>query len=242
MFLSIESLKKSYSGRTVLDIQHAEIEKGAVTVLIGPSGAGKSTLLSIINGIERLDEGKLVFEGEEFSRQKPVSLAVARKMAFVFQNPALFSMTVFDNIAYGLKIRKVSHAEIKTRVEQIAEWTGLSSLLKQKAATLSGGEAGRVSLARAMVIKPELLLMDEPTANLDPKNVAAIEEMIVKARDEFGTTVFLVTHNMFQAKRLGERVMLLLDGKIAESQPASGFFENTQSKEAQEFITGKMIY
>lgn len=214
--LEIRNLKKSYQGRTVLNIESLNIEEGKITVLVGPSGAGKSTLLSILNGMEKPDEGRVIFQGEEFSKEKAYSNNTYKKMAMVFQKPIMFNTSVYKNIAYGLKIRKVTKGEIQERVQEIAQITGLTDRLTQKAITLSGGEAGRVSLARAMILKPNLLLMDEPTANLDPENVAKIEEMIIQAKNKFGTSIVLVTHNVFQAKRLADNIITIMNGSISD--------------------------
>lgn len=214
--LEIRNLKKTYQGRTVLNIESLNIEEGKITVLVGPSGAGKSTLLSILNGMEKPDEGSVLFQGEEFSKEKAYSNNTYKKMAMVFQKPIMFNTSVYKNIAYGLKIRKVTKGEIQERVQEIAQITGLTDRLTQKAITLSGGEAGRVSLARAMILKPNLLLMDEPTANLDPENVAKIEEMIIQAKNKFGTSIVLVTHNVFQAKRLADNIITIMNGSISD--------------------------
>ncbi len=240
--LEIDNLTKSYNGKLVLDIKNCEIKKGEITSLIGPSGAGKSTLLSIINGIEKPDTGKVLFENDEFSQSKNYSIQIARKMALVFQKPSMFNTSVFNNIAYGLRIRNFKGSNVKEKVEFIAEWTGVQDLLKQNAVTLSGGEASRVSLARAMVLNPDLLLMDEPTANLDPKNVEIIENMIRKSNDEFNTTVFLITHNMFQARRLARKTMVIMDGRIIETNDTEEIFLNSENEQTKDFLTGRMIY
>lgn len=240
--LTLEQLKKSYHGKTVLNVDHAEIEEGKITAVIGPSGAGKTTLLSIVNGLEKPDEGKVVFKGEEFSANRNYSAAAVKQMAMVFQKPVMFKTTVYNNIAYGLKARNINKSIISKRIEEAASWMGLSDLLQQKAITLSGGEAGRVSVARAMILRPELLLMDEPTANLDPANVSIIEEMVLKANKEYGATVIIVTHNMFQAKRLADNTIFMLNGQVIEEGTNRDIFEKTENQRTQAFISGNMIY
>lgn len=240
--LKIENLTKVYNGKTVLDIPILNIESGKITAIIGPSGAGKSTLLSIINGIEKPDTGSIFFENQEFSKIKSFSPAVIRRMALVFQKPVMFNASVYNNIAYGLKVRKVDNALIGQKLTDAASFLGLSDLLDQKAITLSGGEACRVSVARAMVIRPDLLLMDEPTANLDPANVAIIEDMIKKASQIYQTTVVVVTHNMFQAKRLADNIVFMLNGQVISEGCASDIFENPLDQRTQAFTTGNMIY
>jgi tungstate transport system ATP-binding protein len=240
--LKAVDLKKNYNGKTVLDIDALEIEAGKITAIIGPSGAGKTTFLSVINGIERPDGGRIIFEGEEFSATRSYTPEAVKRMAMVFQKPVMFNTTVFKNIAYGLKLRKIDQEQIRSRLAEAASWMGLSSLLKQKAITLSGGEAGRVSVARAMIIRPDLLLMDEPTANLDPANVSIIEDMILKASQDYGSTVVIVTHNMFQARRLADQVVFMLNGQIIEKGSVASIFENPSDPRTQAFISGNMVY
>lgn len=242
MMLEVQDLVKSYQGKTVLDMSGLTFEAGKITAVIGPSGAGKSTLLNLLNGLERPDAGRIHFDGEEVTASKGYRQELQNRMAMVFQKPVMFSTTVEKNIAYGLRIRKLPAEEIQKRVAEAAAWLGLSGLLKQKALTLSGGEAGRVSVARALVIRPEVLLLDEPTANLDPANVTLIEEVIRKASREYGTTVIMVTHNMFQAKRLADHVVCLMEGQLVESGSADQVFGNPKDGRTEAFVNGSMIY
>ena len=236
------NLKKSYNGKNVLYIKNLEIETGKITAIIGPSGAGKTTLLSLINGIERPDDGKIIFEGEELSFSNSYSKEAIKRMAMVFQKPVMFNTSVYKNIAYGLKIRGIENEKINNRISEAASWMGISNILKQKAMTLSGGEAGRVSVARAMIMKPDLLLMDEPTANLDPANVSIIEGMVVKACKEYGATVIIVTHNMFQARRLADNIVFMLGGQVIENGTVASMFESPVDQRTQAFISGNMVY
>ena len=160
----------------------------------------------------------------------------------VFQKPVVFNTSVYKNIAYGLKLRGIPKGEITESVEEILELTGLKDRMKQKARTLSGGEAQRLNLARAMVFKPKVLLLDEPTANLDPANVAMIEKLIMHAKTEYGTSVIIVTHNMFQAKRISDNAVFLLNGSIVESGKSAQLFSKPQDSRTMDFIEGKMIY
>ncbi|MEI8216740.1 MAG: phosphate ABC transporter ATP-binding protein [Eubacteriales bacterium] len=242
IILKAVDLKKSYNGKCVLDINNLEIEMGKITAIIGPSGVGKTTLLSLINGIEKPDGGKIIFEGEEFSFANSYSKDTIKKMAMVFQKPVMFNTSVYKNIAYGLKIRGIEKEKIHARISEAASWIGISDILKQKAMTLSGGEAGRVSVARAMIIKPDLLLMDEPTANLDPANVSIIEGMVLKACKEYGATVIIVTHNMFQARRIADNIVFMLGGQVIENGPVASMFESPFDKRTQAFISGNMVY
>lgn len=212
--IEAKNLIKSFNDRKVLNIEHLSFDAEKITVIAGPSGAGKSTLLSILNGLQKPDTGSVYFENEEFSMDKDFSLETRRKMAMVFQSPAMFNTTVYNNIAYGLKIRNISKGETEKQVAEIAEIVGLLEKLDQKALTLSGGEANRVSLARAMILKPKLIFMDEPTANLDPENVEIIENIILKAKKELKTAVILVTHNILQAERLADNLIRIENGEI----------------------------
>jgi tungstate transport system ATP-binding protein len=158
----------------------------------------------------------------------------------VFQEPVLLSTTVERNVAYGLSIR--GERDAHRRVGEALEQVGLKHLARAQARTLSGGEAQRVALARAMVIKPEVLLLDEPTANLDPYNVALIEGLISALSRERGTTMVLVTHNVFQARRLAHRAMLLLEGKKIEVGEVAQVFTNPADPRTAAFTRGEMVY
>ena len=243
--LKIDKLKKIYDSLAVVDIPDLEIKSGKITAIIGPSGSGKSTLLFMINGLEAPSEGCIKFEGEVFSSAQDYSLSVRRKMAMVFQKPVMFNSSVYENIAYGLNVRKndLSYKKeyISEKVGNAARLTGLESKLKQKAITLSGGEAGRVSVARAMVTEPKLLLLDEPTASLDPQNISAIEDIVREANKTYGASVVIVTHNMFQARRIADEVIFLLDGKIIEHGSTESIFENPSDPRTRQFVSGEMI-
>lgn len=240
--VKIENLKKKYSTKTVLAIPSLSISSNQITAIIGPSGAGKSTLLAIINGLETPTEGKILFQDEEFSSTKRYSQKARRSMALVFQKPLMFNTSVYKNIAYGLTMRKAKTSLITERVEAIAAKIGLSGQLKQKATTLSGGEAGRVSVARSLTLHPLLLLMDEPTASLDPVNISLIEQLIFDAKTELGTSIIIVTHNLFQAKRLADQVIFLLDGLVIEAGSTHDVFNQPKDPRTKAFVSGEMVY
>lgn len=239
--IKVQSLQKEYSGKRVLDIENLEIEKGKITAVIGPSGAGKSTLLHLLNGIEAPSSGTIWFEDKRID-DKTMSLELRRKMVMVFQRPLVFNTTVYDNLAYGLKLRGMKKEEIRKRVEEMLEVTGLKDKSQQKAITLSGGEAQRVAIGRAIIIRPEVLFLDEPTANLDPANISMIEELIKYARDNYKLTVMIITHNMFQAKRLSDNTVFMLNGKVVEFNSTENLFTKPQNYETKAFIEGKMIF
>ena len=160
----------------------------------------------------------------------------------VFQKPAVFNTSVYENMAYGLRLRGIDKDLIRGRVLEIASFVGLEDKLRQKAVTLSGGEAQRLSLARAIIYRPKVLLLDEPTANLDPANVAMIEKLILHIKNEYRTSIVIVTHNMFQAKRLPDNVVFLLNGNVVENGDAVRVFGTPKDSRTLEFIEGRMIY
>ncbi|MCQ1528697.1 ABC transporter ATP-binding protein [Lutispora saccharofermentans] len=236
-----EGLKKEYSGKTVLDIEEMEIQKGKITAVIGPSGAGKSTLLHLLNVIEAPSSGSIWFE-DSMIGHKALTLDIRRSMVMVFQKPLVFTATVYENLAYGLKLRKMKKEEISQKVEEVLEITGLKDKRNQNAATLSGGEAQRVAIGRAMVVRPKALLLDEPTANLDPANISIIEDLIKFGKANYGLSVIIVTHNMFQAKRLSDNTIFMLNGKIIDYDTTESLFNCPKNEITGAFIDGKMIY
>lgn len=237
---NITKLIKEYGGKKVLDIEELNLEAGKITGIIGPSGAGKSTLLYILNGLEKPTSGKIMFDGEELKSEPDIE--IRRQMSMVFQRPTVFNTSVFENMAYSLKLRGIPVGEIKSKVLELAKLIGLEDKLGQRAATLSGGEAQRLSLARAIIHKPKALLLDEPTANLDPANVAMIEKLILHTKTEYKTSIVIVTHNMYQAKRLSDNVVFLLNGNVVESGDSACIFSSPHDARTLDFIEGKMIY
>ena len=236
----LEGLVKRYGEREACNIEHLEIERGEVLGLIGPSGSGKSTLLRMLNFLEPQSSGVIRFSGEAYDGRTQVSLSVRRRMTLVFQSPLMFNTSVLGNVAYGLKLRGVRDA--KARAAEFLDRLGMGSLAKEHPTTISFGETQRVALARALIIEPEVLLLDEPTANLDPYNVALVEDLMMKARREMGTTIVLVTHNVFQARRLADRTALLLDGKVVEVGPTESLFSGARDPRTKAFLGGEMVY
>ena len=236
----VEGLTKVYGAREVLRVDSLEVKGGEILGIMGPSGSGKSTLLRLLNFLEPPTEGIIRFLGKAIPGNGSPSLDLRRKMTMVFQRPVLLSGTVRENVAYGLRLRKQKGTD--GRVEEILRWVGLEELASAPARTLSGGERQRVALARAMVIEPEVLLLDEPTANLDPYNVSLMEEIIASIRERRGTTIVLVTHNVFQARRLSDRVVFLLNGQIVEVGKTEWVFNHPQDRRTASFIRGEMVY
>jgi tungstate transport system ATP-binding protein len=231
----LRDLQHRYGARTILDLPTLDIQRGEVLAIVGPSGSGKSTLLRLLQFLESPTSGSITFEGATLNGNVP--LGVRRRVATVFQHPALLDRSVFDNVAYGLRLRGQRYDN--TTIMQALERVGLHTSAQTRAKTLSGGEAQRVALARALVLNPAALLLDEPTANLDPYNVSLIEEII---RGHGDTTAVLVTHNTFQAKRLADRVGLLLNGKLIELTSAEQFFNHPTDPRTRSFLNGEMVY
>ncbi len=236
---AIEDLTKVYQNRQVLGIEQLDIRPGEILAVVGPSGSGKSTLLRLLNFLESPTGGRITYRGAQFDPQHDVALDVRRTVTTVSQRPVLLNRSVRANVEYGLRLRgqRDRGGEVRAALENV----GLAELERQDARTLSGGEAQRVALARAMVIRPDVLLLDEPTANLDPYNVAVIEDAVRRLNAERGTTVVLVTHNVFQAHRLAHRVVFILEGKVVEVADTQTFFERPADPRTGAFVRGEMI-
>lgn len=237
---TLNQVTKTYEKREVLQVDDLSIEAGEIFALVGPSGAGKSTLLRLLAFLERPTSGTLTWQGKEVDGRWP-DLASRRTVTMVFQQPRLLKRTVIENIGYGLELRG-QDVRNHERLGSLAAELGIFELMEQKAAKLSGGEQQRVALARALILSPKVLILDEPTSNLDPQNVGLVERMIRKENEENGTTVVIVTHNVFQAKRLSHRTGLILDGRLLEVSDTASFFENPRTEQARQFVSGEIVY
>ena len=233
MDLQIWNLKKQYGANTVLDIRALTICPGMITAVVGPNGAGKSTLLNILAGLLERDGGEVLYDG---SGELPF-----QKMTMVFQKPYLISTTVEKNIGYPLKLRKISREETGRRVRKLAEELGLTSLLERRVGSLSLGEVQKTALARALSFEPELLFLDEPCASIDPHATLEIERLILKMKNERKTTVVIVTHDLGQARRLADRVVLLKNGSVVEACTADKFFTHPDREETAKFAGGELL-
>ncbi len=233
----LHQISVRYGARTVLSISELTINQGEAWALIGPSGAGKSTLLRLLCLLERPTTGQVRYATQSLDRAVP--LTIQRQIVLIFQRPLLLDTTVWHNVAYGLKLRG-------RRDDQLAaatlEQLGLSHLAQARATTLSGGEMQRVAVARALVIRPQVLLLDEPTANLDPQNVALIEQAVGALRRDHGTTLVLATHNLHQARRLTTHAAMLLEGSLIEAGSSHHVLEQPCDAKTRAFVRGDMIY
>lgn len=201
MILKIEQIKKSYDKKLVLDVEEMTIERG-INCLLGANGCGKTTLLNILAGQLKSDSGKVLYEGQKYSKK------LAKDLTLVQQKPYLFERSVFENIAYPLHIRKYSAKQIKEKVTQMMSLFNIEELEEKKGTELSGGETQKVALARAMVFEPSLLMLDEAMSNVDVHSVPVIEAA-VKAYAKRGKTVLMVTHDIEQADRMADRKIWL---------------------------------
>ena len=213
--IQLKNVTKKFGDQMVIDDLNLSIEDGSFTVLVGPSGCGKSTTLRMITGLDEPTSGDIYIDGKKINDLTPGK----RDIAMVFQNYALYpTMTVRENIEFGLENKKVPKEERKKRVQEICEVVGLTQYLDRKPATLSGGQRQRVALARALVNKPALLLADEPTGNLDPGNSWEIMKLLDEINKQ-GTTVVVVTHNMEIVERMQKRVITIKKGiKVSDSK------------------------
>ncbi|MGC9445251.1 MAG: ABC transporter ATP-binding protein [Candidatus Methanospirareceae archaeon] len=214
--IEVNQVARRYREKEVLTDINLTIERGEIFAIIGPTGAGKTTLLRLIDLLELPSSGSIRVHGVDTNTNTKKRLAIRRKMSLLFQKPALFNTSVYDNVTYGLKFRGVPRAEIDEKVTHALELVGLSSYASRLATTLSGGEGQRVALARALVTEPEVLLLDEPTANLDPRSVEKIEELILRITQEYQTTIIMSTHDMLQGQRLADRIGVLMRNTIEQ--------------------------
>jgi tungstate transport system ATP-binding protein len=213
--LTLDGVRVSRGGAVILEVPSLDIQEGHTLAIIGPNGAGKSTLLRVLGLLEAPTDGRLLYRGHPLPRRRDL-LSLRRRMASVFQEPLLIDATVEENVSLGLRLRRADPVEVGRRVRDWMGSLGIRELAARHARTLSGGEAQRVSLARALVLKPEVLLLDEPFAALDPPTreglLADLKSILAKARI---TTVF-VTHDRDEALALGERVAVMIGGRILQ--------------------------
>jgi tungstate transport system ATP-binding protein len=234
--LQLVELQKNYRAVKALNSVSLNLQGNKIIVLLGVNGAGKTTLMRIIAGLEKPDCGQILFNNQN---SDPKTLRHISTL--VFQKTAMFTMNVYNNLAYGLKIRKVPKEEIHLRVCGSLEAVRLSGFEKRRAKKLSGGEQQRIALARAFLLNSNVLLLDEPTANLDPNSAIIIEKAIVSQKSS-QRIIVMATHNLNQARRMADEIVHIHDGEIVEVAQPEDFFENPKSAITRKFINGELDF
>jgi tungstate transport system ATP-binding protein len=234
--IKVTNLGKDYEGQSVLKNINLEIESGEVFALIGPTGAGKTTLIRLLNLLETPTSGQVYFDGVDVTGSERQRLKARRRMAYVQQKPIVFKMNVFGNVACGLKWRKVKKEVVRSKVDNALELVSMLDYTKRDARTLSGGEMQRVAIARALVTDPEMLLLDEPTANLDPISIAKVEEVLEQIIGEKNITILMATHDIPQGQRLAGRMGVLINGEILQLGSPNEVYCSPQNREVAELV------
>lgn len=232
--VKLQHLNVKTATKSLLDIDGLQIIKGKRYVIIGPSGAGKSTLLKCIATLQPYSSGEINIFNEKMEKKNKQYLR--KKMVYVAQHEVMFHGTVEDNVGLGLKFRKYSKYDRQLKIRGVLKLLGLEGYENRNVESLSGGEIQRAALARSLVLEPELLLLDEPTANLDPFNVQLMERAITKYCEDKGATLLLATHNINQAKRIGQHVIFIVNGKVGEFGYLPKQLENPETKELIDFL------
>ncbi len=240
----LRNVEKCYDQRRVLNLPSLEIHEAETLAVVGPSGAGKSTLLRLLGLLEAPTGGELSLRldnGVHTFTSAPMS--IRRQIATVFQNPILLSRSVHANIAYGLRLRGAALGRMHAGqlIDEVLDRTHMTPLTRKRPDKLSGGEAQRVAIARALVIAPQVLLLDEPTAHLDPYNVQIIETLLREQTARFGTTLVMVTHNIMQARRIADRVAFIFNGELIEIASTEQFFNTPIDPRTRAFISGELV-
>ena len=225
--LSLENVSYAVRGRAIIDRACLQVEAGPSTIILGANGAGKSVLMRLMHGLLTPTSGRIAWHGE----------GARRLQAMVFQRPVMLRRSALANVVYALKLAGSANRE-KIAMEALEE-VGLAHVAHRPARVLSGGEQQRLALARAWALHPEVLFLDEPTANLDPGATREIET-VIKAFDASGTKIVMSTHSLGQARRLGDEVIFLHQGRVAERAPVERFFPQPASPEAAAFVKGEL--
>lgn len=233
-FLELKNLTKKYQKKVLaVDKLNLNIEKGEFLVLLGPSGCGKTTIMRMIAGLEEVTEGDVVLEGKSIKDLPPKD----RGVSMIFQSYAVWPhMTVYENIAYPLKLRKVSKSEIERRVEKVAAMSNITEYLKRYPAQLSGGQRQRVAVARAMAVEPKLFLMDEPLSNLDAKLRVTMRTELKEVHKELGSTTIFVTHDQSEAMSLADRIVVMNMGIVEQIGTPNEIYHDSETMFVANFI------
>ena len=252
--ITARGVHKTFGTREVLRDIHLNVSAGSITVILGTNGAGKTTLLRILGLLEPADEGTVAYDGivpgvstitygalTRSPAQDQCYLPLRRQMLLAFQHPAIFSGSVLSNVTYGLQLRGVSHAEAEERSMAALRETGISDRARQHSSSLSGGEAARLSVARALALQPRLLFLDEPSASLDPYGTKLLEDLLMHMRDDLGMTAVVVTQDIFEARRVADQVAFLHEGRIIEQAPRDTFFSHPRDDRTRRFVAGELL-
>jgi sulfate transport system ATP-binding protein len=231
--IEARAIVKRFGAFTALDGVSVDVPTGSLTALLGPSGSGKSTLLRVIAGLEQPDEGNVSLDGEDVTRRPPQ----ARGVGFVFQHYAAFKhMTVWDNVAFGLTIRRRPRSQINGRVSELLELVQLSGLAKRYPAQLSGGQRQRMGLARALAVDPKVLLLDEPFGALDARVRKELRLWLRRLHDETHTTTVIVTHDQEEAMDVADRVVVMNAGRIEQTAPPRELYDHPANEFVMSFV------
>jgi|TARA_E500000331_G_scaffold292516_1_gene289393 tungstate transport system ATP-binding protein len=230
--LIAENLVVEFKGQRILGPIGLNLSKGDIAVILGPNGSGKTTLLKSLHGIIKIKHGAI-------SWSCPKSESMAKQM-FVFQSPVMLRRSVFENLTYPLTLCKTPKAEINRLADEWVSRISLKEVIHIAATRLSRGEKQKLALARALITKPEMLFLDEPTASLDGKTTLEIEKLLQNCAEN-GTTIMMSTHDIGQAKRLAKNILFLNKGKLESTQPAQTFFREPMSNNASKFIAGDIV-
>jgi len=234
--LQLLDLQKNYRSVKALKSVSLNLQGNKIVVLLGVNGAGKTTLMRIMAGLENPDSGKIFF-----NNQNTDDKALRQVSTLVFQKTAMFTMNVYDNLAFGLKIRKVPKEEIPKSVDEALHAVRLSGFEKRRAKRLSGGEQQRIALARAFLLDSHVLLLDEPTANLDPNSATIIEKAIISKKSS-QRIIVMATHNLSQARRMADEIVHIHNGEVVEVAKPADFFETPTSEITRKFINGELDF
>ena len=234
--LKLIDVAKKYRDVKALKSVSLKLQGNKIIVILGVNGAGKTTLMRILSGLENPDSGQILFNNQNTD---PTELRQVSTL--VFQKTAMFTMNVYDNLAFGLKIRKVPKDEISKKVCDALEAVRLSGFEKRRAKKLSGGEQQRLALARAFLLDSHVLLLDEPTANLDPNSAIIIEKAIVTKKSS-ERIIIMATHNLNQARRMADEIVHIHNGEVVEVAKSEDFFENPKSEITRKFINGELDF